>query len=288
MLRETVTQTLAEDDDRSHQCTTLSDIFEGEPTMWPLHRSKKGRGGAADTAASALSSQPSTPPSPLRDLWDRAEAVGRRIRTLANEPGGDPCSLIPEMQRILEECIRLDKCEAAKVIGAVKSAPHHMLELDALCDRLLSETAAPAAPAPPERVALGDYVEVRENWGCEGRTSFLIERNPDLEKILADPDSHAPLHMADNAQAYWKEHDAGVRKSLLAMSYSTHPDSSVRLNAICIMKAINTVGVEEALWDLMERDASEEVRRAAAEAIWEREFYPTSRDAVRRRGFYFG
>lgn len=79
-------------------------------------------------------------PRMVKALWDRANDIGKRMRRLENKPGGDPWALMPEMEAVLQECLRLDKTEARKLITAVKGAGLLMLDLHVLCDRLLKQT----------------------------------------------------------------------------------------------------------------------------------------------------
>jgi len=79
-------------------------------------------------------------PGKIKALWRQANSIGKRMQRLENEPGGDPWVLIPEMEGVLKKCLQLDKAEARQLITGVKQGGLHMLELQALCDRLLKQT----------------------------------------------------------------------------------------------------------------------------------------------------
>ena len=79
-------------------------------------------------------------PGIVKTLWSRAESICKRMGKLEKRPGGDPWTLLPEMEAVLQKCLFLDKTEARKLITAVRKADLRIWGLHDLCDRLLGLT----------------------------------------------------------------------------------------------------------------------------------------------------
>jgi hypothetical protein len=78
----------------------------------------------------------------LRELWDRADSIGREMVKQANTPGGNPFALVPQMRAVFEGIMALDKREAKKLVLAVKGKGLPAFELYALCEEFLGKLAS--------------------------------------------------------------------------------------------------------------------------------------------------
>jgi len=90
-------------------------------------------------------------------------------------------------------------------------------------------------------VPTGELIEVQNRWG---ESPVFVEQHPNLDSIFSDPTPQ------------------------LGTAYLSHPDPEVRASTIPYVKHIRTIGISNALADLL-ADTSSDVRSAAVHAIWE-------------------
>ena len=73
------------------------------------------------------------------DLRAKVSELYRELIRLVNTTGGDPWKLMPEIAPLLRQFASKGGKNAVDFIEQIKKGPHHMLELDMLCTKLLEE-----------------------------------------------------------------------------------------------------------------------------------------------------
>lgn len=112
-----------------------------------------------------------------------------------------------------------------------------------------------------------ERVAVENKYGLGDGSPLLIDRVPDLARLLSDPDPEPPQAAGAVADG-WRDADA-VRFGIV-MAYLLHPDPQVRVAAIRAGVAREfgrSIGFQGELVDLLD-DAEQPVHAAAARALW--------------------
>jgi hypothetical protein len=114
-----------------------------------------------------------------------------------------------------------------------------------------------------------ELIEVSNKWGVGDGTALFVEERPDLERIFSNPGPKPPQHITDRNRKYWEELGQQGVLNALAIAYLSHPDPQVRASTIPLTKDVNGQVIDQVLVDLL-ADSSDNVRSAAAEALWHR------------------
>ena len=124
--------------------------------------------------------------------------------------------------------------------------------------RFLAITTPPGLIEVPNRLGIGDG------------TPLLVEEEPDLERILADPDPQPPQRISDRNRDLWAGRSPEQIRTTLVAAYLAHPRAAVRMETL---KVAGNRADGSQVADLLV-DRSTRVRSAAAEMLWDQSTAP--------------
>jgi hypothetical protein len=112
-------------------------------------------------------------------------------------------------------------------------------------------------------------IEIPNSYGHFDSSPLLVERSPDLNKILSDPNPPVIQKLSDANRAYWSAASVSERRMTAAIGYLQHPNPEVRRAVMAFVPPNPPVRVAQVLVDRLGGDPDLSVRIAAAETIWE-------------------
>ncbi len=114
----------------------------------------------------------------------------------------------------------------------------------------------------------GEFIELH-NWVGDGDGSpYLVERDPDLEKIFTSLSPPIPQRLTNKNRKYWKDSSLETKRNSLAMAYLQHPDYRIREATIGLISDVRTIGTTNVLVALL-ADPHSSVGKTAARSLWE-------------------
>lgn len=113
---------------------------------------------------------------------------------------------------------------------------------------------------------------VPNRWSLGNGGSFVVEAEPNLERIFSDPDPSCCQEATEGQDDFWATQDLASKRSLLACAYLQHPDPRVILATIPIVEGERAFAIDQVLVDLLAwpYDFEGRIARSAARALWQR------------------
>jgi hypothetical protein len=128
----------------------------------------------------------------------------------------------------------------------------------------------PPETLQPENVVEPERIQVADPWNVGGSRPFLLEKHPNIAMILASADPNPPKPAGEWNAVF--QRTAEDTRGYLAMAYLRHPDPQVRQDTLKFIatKTRHELMVGLTLAQRLTVDPSDEIRRLAANVIWQR------------------